>query len=218
MHFSGFALRKNNEGPLQNADGTGEYRIPEGTVLRAGGYAVLGYKGQSFTTDAVGLGTSKAGISGSISRRPSRTRLPPLRAEELQRDRGPRPAIDHMLFGAQQCAVGIDRKADREGGDLLDPIRFGKGVRDQIEEELCVVAGGCCKRDRLGMGTPPRALFQIGSHLGNRRVRCCKTDALAVLVACLAQQFNIEVPPPLVAASQLDAKTFLLLLHRAKIQ
>ncbi len=95
-NISGFALRKNNEGLLQNADGTGEYRIPDGTLLPAGGYAVLGCKGQSFTTDAVGLGTSKTGISGSKS----------ILVELLDR-RGYR--IDYFVNSAQPTPRAVDQ-------------------------------------------------------------------------------------------------------------
>lgn len=65
--LSGFTLRKNNAALLQNSEGSGDYRIAEGTTLPAGGYAVLGCKGQSHTTEGVDLGVSKTGISGSKS-------------------------------------------------------------------------------------------------------------------------------------------------------
>lgn len=65
--LSGYTIRKNNEGLLQRADKSGDYVVPAGTMLRGGGYAVLGCKGESFSTTALDLGVSATGISGSKS-------------------------------------------------------------------------------------------------------------------------------------------------------
>ena len=65
--ISGLTIIKNNEGPIGNTDGSADFAVAEGTILPAGGFAVIGCKGNTTVYDGLSLGTSKTGISGSKS-------------------------------------------------------------------------------------------------------------------------------------------------------
>ena len=67
IDLSGYKIFKNNEGFLQNSDKTADFVIAEGTILKAGGFAVLGCKGNKITHSALDLGVSATGVSGSKS-------------------------------------------------------------------------------------------------------------------------------------------------------
>ncbi len=95
-NLSGYTLRKNHDQLLQNSEKTSDYVIPQGTILPAGGFAVLGCKGLSFMTEAVNLGTSATGISGSKSL-----------LIELLDPRGNR--IDYFVNSAQPTPRAVDQ-------------------------------------------------------------------------------------------------------------
>lgn len=65
--LSGFRIYKNNEGYLKNADKSADFVIAAGTNLPAGGFAVIGCKGQDPVSLGMKLGVSATGISGSKS-------------------------------------------------------------------------------------------------------------------------------------------------------
>ena len=65
--ISGLTIIKNNEGPISNIDGSADFVVADGTTLPAGGFAVIGCKGNTTVYEGVSLGTSKSGISGSKS-------------------------------------------------------------------------------------------------------------------------------------------------------
>lgn len=65
--LSGMRIYKNNEGYLKNADKSADFVIAEGTMLPAGGFAVIGCKGQDPVSLGMKLGVSATGISGSKS-------------------------------------------------------------------------------------------------------------------------------------------------------
>lgn len=67
VDLSGWTIIKNGESPLDNAEGTAPYYIPEGTILRGRSYAVLSCKGKENTYEGLSLGTSESGISGKKS-------------------------------------------------------------------------------------------------------------------------------------------------------
>ncbi|MBQ5879042.1 MAG: CotH kinase family protein, partial [Alistipes sp.] len=67
IDLSGYKIFKNNEGFLQNSDKTADFVIAEGTILKAGGFAVLGCKGNKITHSALDLGVSATGVSGAKS-------------------------------------------------------------------------------------------------------------------------------------------------------
>ena len=67
IDLSGYKIFKNNEGYLQNSDKTADFVIAEGTILKAGGFAVLGCKGNKITHSALDLGVSATGVSGAKS-------------------------------------------------------------------------------------------------------------------------------------------------------
>lgn len=67
VDLSGWKIRKNNEEYLSNADGTGDYVVPSGTILPGGEFAVLGCKGNTIEHTAIDLGVSQSGISGKKS-------------------------------------------------------------------------------------------------------------------------------------------------------
>lgn len=65
--LSGFRIRKNHDGFLQNADKSADFVIPQGTKLPAFGFAVIGCKGQEPVALGLKLGVSATGLSGSKS-------------------------------------------------------------------------------------------------------------------------------------------------------
>ena len=65
--LSGMRIYKNNEGYLKNSDKSADFVIEPGTTLPAGGFAVLGCKGQEPVSLGLKLGVSATGISGSKS-------------------------------------------------------------------------------------------------------------------------------------------------------
>ena len=65
--LSGLRIYKNNEGYLKNSDKSADFVIEPGTTLPAGGFAVLGCKGQEPVSLGLKLGVSATGISGSKS-------------------------------------------------------------------------------------------------------------------------------------------------------
>lgn len=67
VDLSGWTIFKNNEGAISDQTGEGLYVIAEGTILPAGGYAVLNCKGASNTHSAINLGVSNSGVSGKKS-------------------------------------------------------------------------------------------------------------------------------------------------------
>lgn len=67
VDLSGWSIHKNNEGAIGDQSGAGLFVIAEGTILPAGGYAVLNCKGASNAHTAVDLGVSNSGVSGKKS-------------------------------------------------------------------------------------------------------------------------------------------------------
>ena len=65
--LGGWTILKNNEGAISDQSGAGLYVIPEGTILPAGGYAVLNCKGANNAHNALNLGVSNSGVSGKKS-------------------------------------------------------------------------------------------------------------------------------------------------------
>lgn len=65
--LSGLRIRKNHDRFLQNAEGSDDFVIPQGTTLPAFGFAVIGCKGQDPVALGLKLGVSATGISGSKS-------------------------------------------------------------------------------------------------------------------------------------------------------
>ena len=65
--LSGWTIFKNNEGAISDQTGEGLYVIAEGTILPAGGYAVLNCKGANNAHSALNLGVSNSGVSGKKS-------------------------------------------------------------------------------------------------------------------------------------------------------
>ena len=65
--LSGLRIYKNNEGYLKNSDKSADFVIEPGTTLPAGGFAVIGCKGQEPVSLGLKLGVSATGISGSKS-------------------------------------------------------------------------------------------------------------------------------------------------------
>lgn len=65
--ISGLTIIKNNEGPISNIDGSADFVVADGNTLPAGGFAVIGCKGNTTQYEGLSLGTSKSGISGSKS-------------------------------------------------------------------------------------------------------------------------------------------------------
>lgn len=67
VSLAGWTIRKNNEGPIDDQEGSGEFRIAEGITLPAGGYGVICCKGTTNSYDGVALGVSNSGVSGKKS-------------------------------------------------------------------------------------------------------------------------------------------------------
>ncbi|MBO5806289.1 MAG: CotH kinase family protein [Tidjanibacter sp.] len=66
-YVGGWTIVKNNESPLDNAEGTAPYYIPDGTIIPPHGFAVLNCKGRTDVYSGVALGVSESGISGKKS-------------------------------------------------------------------------------------------------------------------------------------------------------
>lgn len=67
VDLGGWTIRKNNEGPIADMEGTGSFVIAEGTILPGKGYALLNCKGANNEHQGVALGTSSSGVSGKKS-------------------------------------------------------------------------------------------------------------------------------------------------------
>ena len=51
--ISGLTIIKNNEGPISNIDGSADFVVADGTTLPAGGFAVIGCKGNTTVYEGV---------------------------------------------------------------------------------------------------------------------------------------------------------------------
>ena len=67
VDLSGWTILKNNEGAISDQSGMGTFVVAEGTILPAGGYAVINCKGTSNAHNGVDLGVSNSGVSGKKS-------------------------------------------------------------------------------------------------------------------------------------------------------
>ncbi len=67
VDLSGWTILKNNEGAISDQSGMGLFVIADGTVLPAGGYAVINCKGANNAHNALNLGVSNSGVSGKKS-------------------------------------------------------------------------------------------------------------------------------------------------------
>lgn len=67
VDLGGWTIRKNNEGAIADQSGLGEFFITDGTILPAGGYAVINCKGANNAHNALNLGVSNSGVSGKKS-------------------------------------------------------------------------------------------------------------------------------------------------------